>query len=218
MAIALGLLALPAWGDDWPQWRGPDRSDISHEQGTLKQWPEAGPELVWLFKDAGIGYSGCAVVGDTLYTMGSRDDFECLIALNVGDGTEKWAAADRSAVGKRLGRRPPRHAHGRRRIDLLPDRAGVLACCRTADGSIVWQVSLTEDFGGKRPNWGYTESVLVDEGKVICTPGGEQGTMLALDRETGEKIWQTEEITDGAHYSSVIVGRARRAGGNISNC
>ena len=70
--------------DDWTQWRGPDRSDISHEKGTLKEWPEEGPKQLWLFKDAGLGYSGFAVVGDTLYTMGSRDDIECLIALNVG--------------------------------------------------------------------------------------------------------------------------------------
>ncbi len=75
---------------------------------------------------------------------------------------------------------------------------------KTSDGSILWQAALTE-FGGKVPNWGYTESVLVDEDKVVCTPGGEGGTMLALDKMTGKPIWQSKDVTDPAHYSSIIV-------------
>ncbi len=99
IAVCLSLLSAPAaFGEDWPGWRGPGRTDVSKESGLLKEWPEAGPPLVWLFKDAGIGYSGFAVVGDTLYTMGSREDVECLLALNVKDGTEKWS----TKIGPRL--------------------------------------------------------------------------------------------------------------------
>jgi outer membrane protein assembly factor BamB len=204
-ALALALVALPAAADDWTQWRGPDRSDISHETETLKEWPEGGPKQLWLFKDAGVGYSGFAVVEDTLYTMGSRDDFECLIALNVGDGTEKWA----TAIGPRLENNWGNGPRDTPTVDgdfvYCMTAPGELACCRVEDGSIVWHVALTTDFGGQVPNWGYCESVLVDEGKVICTPGGEQGTMLALDKQTGEKVWQSKNITKPAHYSSVIV-------------
>jgi outer membrane protein assembly factor BamB len=39
----------------------------------------------------------------------------------------------------------------------------------------------------------------------VCTPGGKDGTLLALDRSTGKKLWQTAEWTDSAAYSSVIV-------------
>jgi outer membrane protein assembly factor BamB len=205
MVIALALLTLPATADDWTQWRGPNRSDISYEKGTLKDWPEGGPKQLWLFKDAGVGYSGFSVVGDTLYTMGSRDEFECLIALNVGDGTEKWSMS----IGPRLENNWGDGPRDTPTVDgdyvYCMTAPGELACCRTEDGSIVWQAALTTDFGGQVPNWGYCESVLVDEGKVICTPGGEQGTMLALDKLTGEKIWQSKGITDNAHYSSAIV-------------
>src|SRR5690606_33684454 len=55
------------------------------------------------------------------------------------------------------------------------------------------------------PKWGYTESVLVDGDRVICTPGGSKGTMAALDRATGKTLWQSKEWTDGAHYSSPLV-------------
>src|ERR1700687_25049 len=51
---------------DWPQWRGPDRNDISRETGLLKKWPKDGPPLLWTYKNAGNGYSGPAVVGDRL--------------------------------------------------------------------------------------------------------------------------------------------------------
>src|SRR5262245_52274015 len=87
----LALLLGSARADDWPQWRGPDRTDVSRETGLLKAWPRGGPKRLWVFKDAGIGYSGFSVVGDTLYTMGARGSTEYLIAVNVKDGSQKWA-------------------------------------------------------------------------------------------------------------------------------
>ena len=58
---------------NWPQWRGPSRTDISNESGLLRQWPggDAGPKQLWVSHDAGIGYSGPAVVDGVLYTMGA---------------------------------------------------------------------------------------------------------------------------------------------------
>ena len=58
---------------DWPQWRGPARTDISAETDLLRQWPEggSGPKQLWVSRDAGIGYSGPAIVDNVLYTMGA---------------------------------------------------------------------------------------------------------------------------------------------------
>src|SRR5678815_6149464 len=75
---------------DWPQWRGPDRTDRSSEKDLLKSWPEGGPKRVWLYKNAGDGYSGPAIVSGKLFTMGTRNDQDILIALNVRDGSEVW--------------------------------------------------------------------------------------------------------------------------------
>jgi outer membrane protein assembly factor BamB len=80
---------------------------------------------------------------------------------------------------------------------------GYLICVSAADGKSVWSAEM-KNFGGKVPSWGYTESVLVDGDKVICMPGGETGTLVALNKTTGEKIWQTADWTDGAQYSSAI--------------
>src|SRR5689334_5301956 len=61
---------------DWPTFRGPDRDDISKESGLLKQWPSGGPKQVWMFNDAGLGYSGFSTSAGTLYTMGANDNGE----------------------------------------------------------------------------------------------------------------------------------------------
>src|SRR6476620_5631460 len=79
-------------GADWPQWRGPERTDISKETGLLKQWPEGGPKQLWLYKDAGLGYSGPAIVAGKLFTMGTRDNEEVLLALDANSGKELWVA------------------------------------------------------------------------------------------------------------------------------
>src|SRR5438128_833746 len=89
IVILAALLALAA---DWPQWRGPDRNDVSKETGLLKTWPKEGPKLLWTFKNAGVGYSGPAIVGDTLYCAGGRGDTEFLFAIDVATGQEKWSA------------------------------------------------------------------------------------------------------------------------------
>ncbi|HUQ72948.1 MAG TPA: PQQ-binding-like beta-propeller repeat protein [Planctomycetaceae bacterium] len=203
LCVGLALAAGTVAAGDWPQWRGADRKDIQTETGLMQSWPEGGPQRVWLNTDVGLGYSGVAVVGDTLYTMGARGEDEFLIAVNVADGTERWA----TKMGGRLGNDWGDGPRGTPAVD--GDRVyglsgiGVLACLQTADGKLLWEKSLS-DFGGRRPNWGYCESVTIDGQQVLCTPGGKQGAVLALDKVTGSTLWQSQNFTDGAHYSSIV--------------
>ena len=46
-------------------------------------------------------------------------------------------------------------------------------------------------------NWGYSESVLVDDGKVIGTPASADAALVALDPDTGKVIWKTEVPNPG---------------------
>jgi outer membrane protein assembly factor BamB len=207
--IPLGCLAALATslccaaGGDWPQWRGPDRTDLSRETGLLKTWPEGGPKRVWLFEDAGLGYSGPAIAGGKLFTMGIRDGAEHLLAVDTKDGKLLWSVKIDEVLKNGWGDGP----RGTPAVDgetiyTLSGR-GMLVCANVVNGRIVWQHAMRE-YGGKTPNWGYTESVLVDGDKVVCTPGGPQGALIALDKKTGKTIWQSKEFTDPAHYSSVI--------------
>lgn len=189
---------------DWPAWRGANRDDHSPDKGLLKQWPAGGPKKLWVFDNAGLGYAGYSIVGGKLFTMGLRGDMEHLIAVDAGSGKELWATEIGPIYKNRWGDGP----RGTPTVDAGKVYAmsgqGYLICADAATGKEVWKVKMT-DFGGKIQNWGYTESPLVDGDKVICTPGGPQGTLLALNKNTGRKIWQTSEWTDVAQYSSPIV-------------
>ena len=78
------------------------------------------------------------------------------------------------------------------------------------DGKIVWKTDLIKDLGGKLQNWGYTESVLIDGDKVICTPGGNDGTMAALETlkvitGAGQPLMSRLLIYDGLSATSRVV-------------
>ncbi len=201
---AAALAVAPAPNSfDWPQWRGPARDDISKETGLLKQWPAEGPKKIWSFTNAGQGYSGFAIVGGRLFTMGTRDGSENLMCLDAAKGTELWSAKLGPILGNKWGDGPRGTpcVDGDKVFTLGGD--GTLACLNVKDGKEVWRTTM-KDLGGKTPGWGYTESVLVDGKLVLCTPGGPQGTMAALDKTTGKLVWQTKELTNGAHYSSIV--------------
>ncbi len=201
LAMAVGLSATAA---DWPQWRGPNRDDISTEKGLLKHWPATGPKVAWIYKDAGLGYSGYSIVGGKLFTSGLRGDMEFLICVDTKSGQQVWA----TPMGPLLkngwgdGPRGTPSADGDRVYAMSGQ--GVMFCANAATGKEMWKAKMS-DFGGKTPNWGYTESPLVDGKQVICTPGEEQGTLLALDKMTGKKLWQSTAWKDGAQYSSPVV-------------
>lgn len=188
---------------DWPQWRGPARTDVGSETGLLKSWPEGGPKQLWVFKEAGLGYAGVSIVGGKLYTMGLRNGGEELIAIDAGSAKELWSAKIGDVLKNDWGDGP----RGTPTVDgnfvYALGGQGNLICASVADGKIAWQKSM-KDFGGKTPGWGYTESVLVDGDKMLCTPGGSQGAIIALNKKTGATIWQSKDFTDGAQYSSIM--------------
>jgi hypothetical protein len=203
LAAAIALPLTNVFSGDWPQWRGPSRDDNSTETGLLKTWPAEGPKLVWMNKDAGLGYSGYSIVGDTLYTMGARDAVEYVIAIDLKTGKEKWSAEAGPLLTNGWGDGP------RSTPTVSGDKVyamsgkGNLSCFTAADGKQVWKTTM-EDAGGKVPGWGYTESPLVDGELVVCTPGGAQGSIAAFDKTTGKKAWQSTDWTDPAQYSSII--------------
>src|SRR5262249_28452149 len=148
---------------DWPQWRGPQRTDLSTETGLLKTWPQSGPPLRWTYDDAGIGYSAPAIVGDRLYTMGGDDQSEFVYALEIRNSTPRklWCTKVGSLFKNDRGNGP----RGTPTVDgellYAIGAEGNLVCAETATGTIRWQRSLTKDLGGRLPTWAYSESPLV---------------------------------------------------------
>ncbi|HEX5272827.1 MAG TPA: PQQ-binding-like beta-propeller repeat protein, partial [Gemmataceae bacterium] len=221
LALTACLLALSARADDWPQFRGPNRDNVSKETGLLKTWPAAGPKLAWTYANLGNGYSGPAVVGDTLYVLGTRDADEFLIALDLTKNppTEKWPAVKIGPVftwrGNLWNKGPsstPTVAGGH--VFALGGQ-GNLVCVTTA-GKEVWRKGMVSNLGGQinpiqspvPEGWGYTWSPLVDGDNVICVPGGPKGMVAALDAKTGNVVWRSKDLKQQATYSSPVISEA----------
>jgi outer membrane protein assembly factor BamB len=208
-AVIAALTLSFARADDWPQWRGPNRDEISKEVGIQKTWPSQGPPVAWTFTDAGIGYSGPAVVGNRLYIAGAtgegEDDKDFVLCIDTGTGKQVWKADFGKGFKNGWGGGP----RGNPTVDgdsvYVLGPKGELLCLATADGKQKWSKDFVGDLGGKiMSGWGYSESVLVDGDRVICTPGGSRGTLAALDKTTGKVVWRSTDLTDDAAYSSVI--------------
>jgi outer membrane protein assembly factor BamB len=163
---------------------------------------------VWKAKGLGSGYSSVAVVGERIYTTGDRADANYLVALNRADGKVIWSAklgakSGAPGWGGFAGPRATPTVDGN--LIFALDQWGEIACFDTASGKEIWRKNFVTDFGGSRPEWGFSESPLVDGDRVLATPGGSKGAIVALDKKTGALVWQSREFTDAAHYSSLIL-------------
>jgi outer membrane protein assembly factor BamB len=204
------VLAAAALAQDWPQFRGPDRTGVSKETGILKAWPAEGPKLVWKGTNLGEGHATPSVAGGKIFGMGLRGDGaeEVVWALDEKTGKELWST--KIAAGTVLQAR--QGGNGSRCTPTVDgDKlyvlgvSGELACLNVADGKVVWQKSLVKDFGGEVPRWGYSESPLVDGDKVIAAPGGSK-SIVAFNKKDGSVAWVSEVPgSNEAHYSSAIV-------------
>jgi outer membrane protein assembly factor BamB len=207
-ALLLSLSAAASQAaSDWPQFRGPALNNISPDTGLLKDWSAGGPPLLWEATGLGAGYSGISVSGDRIYTAGDKKDSTMVVALNAADGKPVWSArlGKSSAPGDPLFEGPrgtPTVSDG---LVITLGQWGDLVCNDASSGKELWRKDLTKDFGGAYPTWGYSESPVVDGDKVMVTPGGSKGAIVALNKKTGELIWQSKEFTDPVHYSSMII-------------
>jgi outer membrane protein assembly factor BamB len=215
LAVAHGALSAQF---DWPQWQGPDRNAESKETGLLKEWPKDGPPLAWRANGIGTGMGGIAVSRGRIYTTGDDNDATAwLFALDESTGKVIWKAE----IGR--GGNPGNmfKPYGPRATATVEsDRLYILSqqgdfVCFTTDGKEVWRVNYVKDFSGIMPVWGFAESPLVDGDKIICTPGSEDATLMAIEKATGKPIWKCrvpEGPTgdrgflgkSGAAYASVI--------------
>jgi len=201
--VSSTLLAGAATTGDWPQWRGPDRDGLSKETGLLKQWPAGGPALAWKITGVGVGYSSVSVAGGRIYTMGDGNETSMLHCLDAKDGKILWSSKVGGIGGNYPGTRcTPAISDG---LVIGIGQHGDIVCFKADSGQEVWRKHMEKDFGGKMMSgWGYSESPLIDGDRVVVTPGGAKGTVLALKKTTGELVWRSTDYTDTAAYSSVV--------------
>lgn len=222
VAIGLGIGGAGAAGEnpgptkgpaDWTRFRGPQCDGKCLETGLLKAWPEGGPKLLWTLQGLGRGYSSITIADGKIFTTGDRPDSDggesqYVMAFDMKSRKELWAT--------RIG--PPHPDGGCRSTPTIEGplafvigTEGDMVCVETATGKVRWRKSFSADFGGKMMSvWKYSESPLVDGDKVVCTPGGPDAMMVALDKNTGKAIWKCAvpklgpQGADGAGYTSMV--------------
>ena len=147
-------------------------------------WETNPPELVWTGEGLGAGYASVAVVGGRILTSGNLPDSQAVIALDAASGEVLWTTPITDAVPRHRneGSRSTPTVDGDRLYVVSSD--GRIVCLQTETGKEVWHRDFDDWDGRMMSGWGYAESPLVDGDRVICTPGGAEAMMVALDRRT----------------------------------
>ena len=86
--VALTALASVASGQDWPQWRGPNRDGAVTFFDEPTSWPAELTEQWKVY--VGLGYATPLVVGDRIYMYTRQDDDEVMLALDADSGDVIW--------------------------------------------------------------------------------------------------------------------------------
>ena len=219
MALLTGACASRA--ADWPQWRGPDHTDIVEETSYWDEggWPLGDP--AWT-TNVGRGSSSPIAVGDHAYTMGWAGDQDTVFCLDAASGAEVWR---QSYPCPKYGRHHQGDEGAYDGVSSTPsyDAAtgylytlstdGDLNCWNTGDGGAsVWGLDLYETFDvAKRPDvgggwrdYGYTTSPLVYADWVVVEVGDDEGTVMAFDKVSGVRQWSSECNDPAGHTGGLV--------------
>lgn len=195
LAVACTQVPCPqVHGEDWSCFRGPQYDGISRETGITLPWKES-PKVLWELP-TGPAFSAVTGVGELVYTCGTEDGKQVLFCLGAGTGKVVWKKAFAEGVKERLG------GDGTRATPTVNDgkvyifgAEGTLLCADAHSGDEIWSKKF-----GNRPTWKYAGSVLIEGNLAVVSPGGEDGGLLALDKQNGKVVWKGGE--GGAGYAT----------------
>lgn len=205
--LAAGAALLLA-GADWTRFRGPGATGLSGETGIPVNW-SATENVVWKTALPGAGASSPITVGDKIFVTcysgygldadnpGNQEDLGLsVIALDRASGKILWALA----VKPRLPQTEYRGftaLHGYASSTPTSDGAAVYAffgssgvAAFSIDGQPLWRA----DVGTDNHAWGSATSPILFRNLLIVNAGVESHSIVALDKATGEKVWQTPGI------------------------
>ena len=210
---------------EWPCFHGPDRTNKSTETGLIKEWPTDGPNLLWTSSGLGEGYSSVSFGGGLLYTAGMYNDQTYVFSFD-SEGKPVWRKPNGKAWSTTLSyassytgaRSTPTYDDG---VLFHLGERGRLAAFDSKTGEELWHRELVPDFEVEPPEYGYSESVLIDGDNLFVRPFGKKGFQVCLNKRNGELIWANTEISGTPGYNSMVIdelGGCRQIIGSSSNC
>lgn len=211
--FVLNVSVIASAGDQtsWPCFHGPRRDNLSMDTGLLQAWPEGGPKRLWTASGIGFGYSSVAVVGDRIFTAGMIERQTYVTALDLV-GRQVWQRLNgRSwqASKRQTWAVPYAGARGTPTVDgdtvFHLSELGRLAAFDSRTGEERWNVELLKTFDAERPEYGYSESVLIHGDMLFCCPAGAAGYIAALDKKTGRTVWVNTDVKDAVGNGSCVI-------------
>ncbi len=197
--LTLGSLT---FGNDWPQYLGPNRNAISLETGIKRSWPAEGPEVLWT-SPLSEGFGGPAVSDGKVYVLdriGSEKDI--LRCLNLATGKEEWNFAY-EAPGQvdRPGSRSVPAIDGKYVYICGP--FGHVHCINRETHEAVWTKNIWTDFdGGEIPTWGISQNPLVYGDFVILASQTQKAGIVAYNKLSGSIEWASSALPGKPGYVS----------------
>jgi len=202
---------IPAFSEDWPEWRGKGRIGIWNESGILDEFSEKGLTVLWR-TPIHAGFAGPAVAAGRVFVT----DFEATAGLK---GTERALCLDEKS-GKILWTSAWEVNYGKISYPVGPratptvdvDRVyivgatGTLICLSTRTGDVIWQKDYAKDYGMQMPPWGITSAPLVDRDRLIAIVGGQpDAKVMAFDKMTGKEIWRALPSDSEQGYCQPVI-------------
>ena len=202
------LLTSTLMANDWPYFTGPDYNGASSENEWTANWDDDGPKIAWKAK-VGTGAASFAVSGNRVVTSGSSKTEETIYCFDRNSGKTLWDYTFDCKFEKREfegGTAATPTIDGNHVYNLSFD--GQLHCLSLDEGKVIWKAHLVDDFGGKLSQWKYASSPLVQGDLLILDCGGDENSTLALNKETGKKVWgQGDENAGYATPTPIMQGR-----------
>ena len=208
IAIALVVAGSPAWAQEWPGWRGPQRDGTAPAAQAPEAWPEAFAPA-WRV-EIGEGYSSPVVSGGRVFVHSRRGDLEIVTAFDLANGARLWRHdyparfVQNTIVPTALPGPFATPAVDGGRVFTL-GAGGILSSWDAASGALVWRNDYSASVRVTDLFCGTAASPLVDGGRLLVQIGSDAagGRMLALDPATGEEIWSWRGVGPG--YASPIL-------------
>jgi len=210
LILNMPAVVLAADEASWPCFHGPRRDNLATDKGLLQTWPQEGPKLLWIASGIGHGYSSVSIVANRIFTAGMIDKQTYVTALDLKGrqlwqrlNGQSWEASERQPWAvPYAGSRGTPTVDGETVYHL--SELGRLTALDIYTGEERWHKELLETFNAERPEYGYSESVLIQEDVLFCCPGGSRGYMIALEKGTGSTLWVSTEMKDAVGNCSPV--------------
>ncbi len=193
-------MAASASAADWPQWRGPQWTGASPDQGLPSKW-SATENVAWSLDLPGHSAATPIVWGDVVYVTAPEADTVQLFSVDRRDGKVRWKKPLGPAAG---------HAHRKHNMATpspVTDGRNVYTMTGTgvlkgftADGRELWTRDIPGEYGAFGLQWGYASSPLLLDGTLYVPvlhgmKTDDPSYVVAVDAATGKTRWKVDRPT-----------------------